>query len=73
MGVPPQSADVMRDEREGLAMSALRSEADIGLAFSTSALGSEFNQSTQHSNLLAEMECGHEAATSDLLFCGPTV
>jgi hypothetical protein len=38
-----------------------------------SAFGGEFNRSAQHSNLLAEMECGHEASTSDLLFCGPTI
>ena len=37
------------------------------------AFDGEFNLSTQHSNLLAEMECGHEAAMADLLFCGPTV
>src|SRR5262245_16349522 len=36
----------------------------------TSALGGGLNRSAQHSNLLAEMECGHEAATSHLLFCG---
>jgi hypothetical protein len=31
------------------------------------------NRLVQHSNLLAEMECGHEAATSHLLFCGSAV
>jgi hypothetical protein len=31
------------------------------------------NRSAQHSNLLAEMECEHEAATSHLLFCGSAV
>jgi hypothetical protein len=39
----------------------------------TSAVGGGLNQSMQHSNLLAEMECGHEAATSHLLFCGSAV
>ena len=37
------------------------------------ALGGGLNRSVQHSNLLAEMECGHEAATSHLLFCGSAV
>ena len=40
---------------------------------SAAANGGGFNQSVQHSNLLAEMECGHEAATSHLLFCGSAV
>jgi ABC-type spermidine/putrescine transport system permease subunit II len=31
------------------------------------------NRSAEHSNLLAKMECGHEAATSHLLFCGSAV
>src|SRR5580700_2678631 len=31
------------------------------------------NWSVQHSNLVAKMECGHEAATSYLLFCGSAV
>ena len=38
-----------------------------------SAMGGGLNRSVQHSNLLAEMECGHEAATSHLLFCGSAV
>jgi len=38
-----------------------------------SAQGSGLNRSVQHSNLLAEMESGHEAATSHLLFCGSAV
>jgi hypothetical protein len=35
--------------------------------------GGGFNLSAQHSNLLAEMECEHEAAMSHLLFCGSAV
>jgi len=31
--------------------------------------GGGFNWSAQHSSLLAKMECGHETATSHLLFC----
>ena len=31
------------------------------------------NQSMQHSDLLAEMECGHEAATAHRLFCGSAI
>ena len=38
-----------------------------------SAFGGGLNRSAQHSNLLAEMECEHEAATSHLLFCGSAV
>jgi hypothetical protein len=38
-----------------------------------SALGGEFNWSAQHSNLLPGMECGHEAATTHLLFCGSAI
>jgi hypothetical protein len=40
---------------------------------SASGITGGFNQSVQHSNLLAEMECGHEAATSHLLFCSSAV
>jgi hypothetical protein len=36
-------------------------------------MGGGLNRSAQHSNLLAEMECEHEAATSHLLFCGSAV
>jgi hypothetical protein len=36
-------------------------------------IGGGFNRSAQHSNLLAKMECGHEAATSHLLFCNSAV
>jgi hypothetical protein len=32
------------------------------------AVDGGFNRSTQHSNLLAEMQCGYEAAKSHLLF-----
>jgi hypothetical protein len=32
-----------------------------------------FNWSSQHSNLLSKMECGHETATSHLLLGSPTV
>src|SRR5580704_13873363 len=38
-----------------------------------SAFEGGFNRSAQHSNLLTRMECGHEAATSHLLFCGSAV
>ena len=38
-----------------------------------SALPGGFNRLAQHSNLLTRMECGHEAATSHLLFCGSAV
>jgi hypothetical protein len=39
----------------------------------TAALPGGLNRSAQHSNLLTKMECGHEAATSHLLFCGSAV
>src|ERR1700746_1382568 len=39
----------------------------------TAALRGGLDRSAQHSNLLAKMECGHEAATSHLLFCGSAV
>ena len=38
-----------------------------------SAMPGGLNRSAQHSNLLAEMECEHEAATSHLLFFGSAV
>jgi hypothetical protein len=38
-----------------------------------SALRGALNWSAQHSNLLAKMECGHEAAASHLLLCGPAM
>src|SRR6476469_484763 len=37
------------------------------------ALRGGLNWSAQHSNLLAKMECGHEAATSHLLLGGPAI
>jgi hypothetical protein len=39
----------------------------------TGAFDGGLDRSAQHSNLLAKMECGHEAATSHLLFCGSAV
>ena len=44
----------------------------IGVGFVRSLAG-RLIRSVQHSNLLAEMEWGHEAATSHLLFCGSAV
>ena len=37
------------------------------------AMQGGLNRSAQHSNLVAKMECGHEAATSHLLFCSSAV
>ena len=41
--------------------------------FGMTAVGGGLNRSAQHSNLVAKMECGHEAATSHLLFCSSAV
>ena len=37
------------------------------------SFGGALNWSAQHSNLVAKMECGHEAAASHLLLCGPAI
>jgi hypothetical protein len=41
--------------------------------YGMAAFGGGLNWSAQHSNLVAKTECGHEAATSYLLFCGSAV
>jgi hypothetical protein len=45
----------------------------VAAAALSNRIGGGLNRSAQHSNLLAEMECEHEAATSHLLFCGSAV
>src|SRR5262245_38813852 len=59
-----------RRSNTGIRFALAGADCSVG---QVSALGGEFNWSVQHSNLLAEMECGHEAATSHLLFCGSAV
>jgi hypothetical protein len=52
---------------------ALKNNVVICCGARMSGLGGGFNRSAQHSNLVAKMECGHEAATAHLLFCGSAV
>jgi len=66
----------VRGDRAAAAIEEIWCEKIRGCAFrgressSMSAMPGGLNRSAQHSNLLAEMECGHEAATSHLLFYG---
>ena len=60
-------------EAFGIRLSIERRQWRPGNDRNMSEDGGGLNWSAQHSNLLEKMECEHEAATSDPLFCGPAV
>ena len=63
----------LRNERACDDMTAVGPSLHFAAMQNFVAIGGGLDRSAQHSNLLAKMECGHEAATSHLLFCGSAV